>query len=87
MRNRFAIIALISAALEEVGASLEDAVRTVTYVKSMNDVGLIAKAHAEAFGTTKPASTLIEVSNLTPGNALVELEVTAVVEEDSDGNS
>jgi enamine deaminase RidA (YjgF/YER057c/UK114 family) len=71
------IIATISDALTEAGAGLDDVVRTVVYVRDLDNVTEITKAHAEAFSTAKPASTLIEVSRLTPAEALVEIEVTA----------
>ncbi len=74
------ILETISAALSEVGAELNDVVRTVVYVTSMDNAALVAKAHAEAFGVARPASTLVEVSKLTPSKALVEFEVTAVLE-------
>ncbi len=39
----------------------------------------IARAHQEAFGASRPASTLVQVAALTPPSALVEIEVTAFV--------
>jgi len=36
-------------------------------------------AHQEAFGASRPASTLVQVAALTPASALVEIEVTAFV--------
>lgn len=73
------ILATISAALDEAGASLDNVVRTVVYVRSMDDVDLIVKIHGETFGAIRPASTIVEVSRLSPEQALVEIEVTAVL--------
>jgi enamine deaminase RidA (YjgF/YER057c/UK114 family) len=54
-------------------------VRTVIYVIDMADVPHIARAHQEAFGAVRPASTLVQVAALTPAAARIEIEVTAVV--------
>ena len=42
--------------------------------------GEIAKAHQEAFGNIKPASTMVEVSSLISQEYLVEIEATAVLD-------
>jgi enamine deaminase RidA (YjgF/YER057c/UK114 family) len=54
-------------------------VRTVVYIRDMADAHHVARAHREAFGGQRPASTLVQVSALTPDAARVEVEVTAVV--------
>jgi enamine deaminase RidA (YjgF/YER057c/UK114 family) len=72
-------IKIIAAALHEAGAEMRHVVRTVVYVVNMADVDHVARAHREAFGEHRPASTLVQVAALTPANALVEVEVTAVV--------
>jgi enamine deaminase RidA (YjgF/YER057c/UK114 family) len=72
-------IATIAAALGEAGAELRHVVRTVVYIIDMADADHIARAHREAFGASRPASTLVQVAALTPANAVVELEVTAIV--------
>ena len=74
-----AAVATVAAALAEAGAELRHVVRTVVYVLDMADVKHIARAHAEAFGAARPASTLVQVAALTPAAARVEIEVTAVV--------
>jgi enamine deaminase RidA (YjgF/YER057c/UK114 family) len=72
-------IKTIAAALDEAGAELRHVVRTVVYVVNMADADQVARAHREAFGEQRPASTLVQVAALTPAKALVEVEVTAVV--------
>ncbi len=74
-------ITVVAAALAEAGASLRHVVRTVVYVTDMEDVFLVSRAHAEAFGAHPPASTLVQVAALTPAAARVEIEVTAVIED------
>jgi enamine deaminase RidA (YjgF/YER057c/UK114 family) len=71
-------IGIIERALAEAGASLEDVVRTRIYVTSaavMDDVG---RAHGEAFGTARPASTAVVTGLLDP-RWLVEIEAEAVI--------
>jgi enamine deaminase RidA (YjgF/YER057c/UK114 family) len=72
-------IKTIAAALNEAGAEMRHVVRTVVYVVDMADADHVARAHREAFGAQRPASTLVQVAALTPAKALVEVEVTAVV--------
>ena len=74
------IIRKIEAALRELGASLNDVVRTRIFTKDISRWQEIAKAHREVFGATKPTATLVEVTNLIEANALVEMEVDAITE-------
>ena len=66
-------------ALGEAGAGLPHVVRTVVYAIDLADADHVARAHQEAFGASRPASTLVQVAALTPASALVEIEVTAFV--------
>lgn len=70
----------IAVCLEEVGASLADVVRTVTYVTDIADVDLVAGAHKEAFGDVRPVATLVQVAALIDPSYVVEIEVYAIVE-------
>ncbi|HEX4242346.1 MAG TPA: Rid family hydrolase [Steroidobacteraceae bacterium] len=72
-------IRTVGASLADAGAELRHVVRTVIYVVDMGDAVAVARAHNEAFGDARPASTLVAVSSLTPTSARVEIEVTAVV--------
>jgi enamine deaminase RidA (YjgF/YER057c/UK114 family) len=74
-----AALAIIEAALAEAGAQLDSVVRTVVYVIDLADLDSVARAHREAFGEVRPASTIVQVAALTPSAARVEIEVTAVV--------
>jgi enamine deaminase RidA (YjgF/YER057c/UK114 family) len=78
-RQMTGAIATVVAALGEAGAELRHVVRTVIYVIDMADVADVARAHREAFGASRPASTLVQVAALTPASARIEIEVTAVV--------
>jgi enamine deaminase RidA (YjgF/YER057c/UK114 family) len=72
-------IANIEAALREAGAELEDVVRTRIYIGDMSQMDEVARAHREAFGDIRPASSIIEVHMATP-EMLVEIEADAVIE-------
>lgn len=74
-------IELVAEGLAEAGARLEDVVRTVVYLRRAEDVEAVTRAHVAAFGAIRPANTLIHVAGLFPAQALVEIEVTAVVDD------
>ena len=75
------ILSTIRGALEEVGSSLEEVVRTVIYVTNIDDADLVGRAHREAFGDIRPASTMVQVSGLISAEMLVEIEAYAVIDE------
>ena len=69
----------IEIALQDVGASLSDVVRTrmfVTDISLWRDVGAV---HAEVFGDIGPVATMVEVSALISPELLVEIEADAYV--------
>jgi enamine deaminase RidA (YjgF/YER057c/UK114 family) len=76
-QTRF-ILRKISAALEEVGATLGDVVRTRIYVARLEDWEAVARVHGEVFGAIRPANTLVQVAGLVAGR-LVEIEADAVI--------
>mgnify|MGYP000477664607 CR=1 FL=1 len=68
----------IAAALAEADATLADVVRTRIYVTDIDRWQDVATAHAAAFGTVRPAATMVEVSRLIDPALLVEIEAEAV---------
>jgi enamine deaminase RidA (YjgF/YER057c/UK114 family) len=75
-----AILAKIAHALEEAGAGLRDVVRTRMFVTDISRWEEIGRAHAEAFGEIRPATSMIEVRKLIDPAMLVEIEAEAYVE-------
>ena len=68
--------------LERVGASLEQVIQTRAYVTDISRADEVGRAHGEAFGSARPAMTMVEVSALIDPRMLVELEALAVVGEE-----
>jgi enamine deaminase RidA (YjgF/YER057c/UK114 family) len=69
---------IVERALHEAGAKLDDVVRTRIYVTTAASIGDVGRAHAEAFGNARPATTGIVAQLLDP-RWLVEIEVEAVI--------
>ena len=74
------IIENIRIALEQAGAALSDVVRTRTYLVDVTTQDDFARAHREAFGDIRPASTMVEVSRLAGPEMLVEMEADALID-------
>jgi enamine deaminase RidA (YjgF/YER057c/UK114 family) len=70
-------IEIAARALERAGASLADVVRTRVLLTGMERWQEAARAHSEAFGSVRPASTFVQVAGFIDPDWLVELEVDA----------
>ena len=68
----------IKAILEAAGTSLENVVKTVVYIKNMNDFGDVNEVYGEYFKENAPARSCVEVARL-PKDALVEIEAISIM--------
>lgn len=71
----------IQAALEQLGATMADVVRTRMFVTDIDAWEAVGRAHGEAFGELRPATSMVEVSRLIAPELVVEIEADAVVGE------
>ncbi len=77
-------IEIAAEALEKLGASLGDVVRTRMFVTDAKRWAEFGRAHAEAFGPHPPVTTMVEVRALIDPAMLIEIEFDAIV---SDGTA
>ena len=75
-----AALEIIRSAIEALGGSLSDVVRTRFYVKDISHWESVARIHGEFFADIRPACTLVE-ARLVDDSLLVEIEAEAVVAE------
>lgn len=69
---------IIAAALAEAGASLDDVVRSRIFLTDADDIAAVGRAHREALGAARPATTGIVCALLDP-RWRVEIEVEALI--------
>ena len=72
-------LTIVLAAIEALGGTREDVVRTRIYVTDIAQWQEVGAVHGEVFGTVRPALTMVEVSRLIDAAALVEIEADALV--------
>jgi enamine deaminase RidA (YjgF/YER057c/UK114 family) len=72
---------IVVAALDELGASVEDVVRTRQYVVSADFADAVGAVHGEVFGEVRPASTMVVVAGLLDPRWMVEVEADAEVDD------
>jgi isochorismate pyruvate lyase len=70
---------IIRSALNRLGADLTDVTRTRMFVTDIDQWEAVGRAHAETFGASPPATTLVEVRRLIDPAMLIEIEADAVV--------
>jgi enamine deaminase RidA (YjgF/YER057c/UK114 family) len=70
---------IIRAALEELGGTLSDVVRTRMYVTDAAFGDAVGTAHGEAFRDVRPATSMVVVAGLLDPRWKVEIEAEAVL--------
>ncbi|MEM8697182.1 MAG: RidA family protein [Pseudomonadota bacterium] len=71
--------AIIEAAIEELGGTMGDVVRTRMFVTDAGDGEAIGAVHGEIFGDVRPAATMVVVAALLRPEWKVEIEAEAVI--------
>jgi enamine deaminase RidA (YjgF/YER057c/UK114 family) len=72
-------VEIVEKALSELGATLGDVVRTRTYLVDAKDWEAVGKVHGEAFGSARPAATMVVVKALLDPRWTVEMEAEALL--------
>jgi enamine deaminase RidA (YjgF/YER057c/UK114 family) len=67
----------VASALDRVGASLADVIRTRVFLIDTGHFDGFARAHGEAFGDVRPVNTTVIVAELADPRMLIEIEVDA----------
>jgi len=70
---------IIRAAIEALGGSIQQVIRTRMYVTDVSKWKEVAEVHGQLFGEIRPATTIVEVAKLIDGEAMIEIEADAVV--------
>lgn len=66
-------------ALEQLGATLQDVIRTRILLVRIEDWRQVAEVHGEFFRDIRPVNTILQVSRFIDPDWLVETEVDAIV--------
>ncbi len=74
---------IIEAALAEAGSTLHDVVRTRMYLTSPEDADAVSGVHGELFSQVLPAATMIVVAALLDPRWRIEIEVDALLRQES----
>ena len=75
------ILKKIDDSLIQLGGSIIDVVRTRMYVTDISHWEKVAKAHCAFFGEIRPVTTMVEVKKLIRPDLLIEIEATAIIEQ------
>lgn len=66
--------------LKQAGATLDDVVKAVIYLKDIEDFKIVSPIRAEYFKNSMPVSTMVEVNGFVRKGSKIEIEVTAIIE-------
>ena len=69
----------IKCILEQAGTGFDKVIKTVVFLKDINDFAAVNEVYGEYFISNQPARSCVQVAKL-PKDALVEIEVIALVD-------
>lgn len=69
---------IVSKALEQLGSSADEVVRTRMFITDAADADAVGRAHGELFGRARPVATMVVVAALLDPAWKVEVEVEAI---------
>ncbi|MGH4051018.1 MAG: RidA family protein [Clostridium sp.] len=67
----------VKAVLEEAGTTMDKVVKTLVFLKDINDFDLMNEVYAKYFSINPPARSCVQAAKL-PKDALIEIEVIAI---------
>ena len=73
-------LAIIKAALEDLGGSLADVFRVRIFITDISQYEATGEHLRAAFADTPPAATMVEVSRLIDPEMMIEIEADAVID-------
>jgi enamine deaminase RidA (YjgF/YER057c/UK114 family) len=73
---------IIVDALEQLGATAADVVRTRVFLADPEHWEAVGRAHGEVFRETRPATTFVGAAGFLNPDILVEIEATAIIDRD-----
>ena len=72
-------LGIIAAAIEELGGTMADVVRTRMFIVDPADANAVGRAHGAVFADIRPAATMVVVAALLRPEWWVEIEAEAVI--------
>jgi enamine deaminase RidA (YjgF/YER057c/UK114 family) len=72
---------IIATALDQLGAGLDDVVRTRMFLTDAAQADAVGRVHGELFAVTRPAATMVVVAGLLDPRWLVEVEAEAITDQ------
>jgi enamine deaminase RidA (YjgF/YER057c/UK114 family) len=72
-------LAIIRAAVEALGGTMQQVIRTRMFVTDVSKWEEVARVHGEVFAEIRPATSIVEVAKLIDAEAQIEIEADAII--------